>query len=85
MNYDIAIEIGKRAASEYAEKHQQPVKAFVESAYFAGYMQNVAEREALRAIVKRIEGTTKAISKKADSPIVQVAIPPVIEDYGDFT
>jgi hypothetical protein len=68
MNMDFAIELAKIEATKYAEskKHTTPSEwSSNYSAYFAGYMQNVAERESLRNILKRYE-------KKNDAPIVTI-------------
>ena len=68
MNMDFAIQLAKIEATKYADKYLgvpkgSDVWSERYNGYFAGYMANVAERESLRAILKRYE-------KKNDAPIV---------------
>lgn len=79
-----AAQLAKIKAQEYADKHAgasnmdgtAELWAKVYSAYFAGYIQNCAETDALRAIVRRIEmKETKAPIVPADK-LVNIELPP---------
>jgi len=52
INWDIVTEQAKRKSQEFAKTHANQT---LEAAFYAGYMENAAERESLRVIKERLE------------------------------
>jgi hypothetical protein len=88
MNMDFAAQLADVKAKQYCEG-KPGERAYIYSAYFAGYMQNAAETQALRQIVRRIEmkeENAKVPSTPAEKAVVYVApTPPPINTHRTFT
>jgi esterase/lipase len=66
MNWDFAMQLAKVYSKEFASDHgknqeDSAIYCARYNGYHAGYMRDCAERESLRAIVKRLEGTNAPV------------------------